>query len=94
MAFLGNPYRGSCIGTAFWEKNWFESHSENIFKRDKTESRSFMLLVAIYSMEYWQITESHTGVFNITLADISMCYCLLLCKSETVYREILDLEMC
>lgn len=53
-----------------------------------------MLLVAIYSMEYWQITESHIGVFNITLAGISVCYCLLLCKRETVYREILDLEMC
>lgn len=53
-----------------------------------------MLLVAIYSMEYWRITESHVGVFNIMLAGISMCYCLLLCKRATVYREICNLEIC
>lgn len=53
-----------------------------------------MLLVAIYSMEYWQITESHIGVFNVALAGISVCFCLLLCKRETVYRDIFDLEMC
>lgn len=53
-----------------------------------------MLLVAIYSMEYWQITESHVGVFNIPLAGISVCYTLPLCKRETVYREIFDQEMC
>lgn len=53
-----------------------------------------MLLVAIYSMEYWQITESHVGVFNIALAGNSVCYSLLLCKRKTVDREIFNLELC
>lgn len=43
-----------------------------------------MVLVAVYSLEYWQFTESHIGVFNITLAGVCVCYCLLLCKIGTV----------
>lgn len=78
----------------------FESHSANIFKQDcklkqdKAKPRSLMVLVAMYNMEYWQFTESHITVFNITLAGVCVCYCLLLRKIGTVEKDIFALEIC
>lgn len=52
-----------------------------------------MVLVVMYSVKYWWFTESHIGVFNITLAGICVCYCLLLCKIATVWKDIFALEI-